>query len=155
MLTTGDLHGALLTGAAPLAAVLDSLGDACACPQARLDAGDAMQGSPLQNETRGRAGMELLARLGYAAAALGDHDFDWSTDVLKQRLAESAYPWLAANVLDSATGRRPDWIVPWRMLEAGGVSVAVIGYITPDTKRSLARRPHARASLRRRRAGAA
>ena len=49
-----------------------------AAPQLRLDAGDAMQGTPVQDETRGRAGMELLGRLGYAAAALGDHDFDWS-----------------------------------------------------------------------------
>ena len=57
-----------------------------------------MQGTPLQNETQGRAGMEVLGRLGYAAAALGDHDFDWSPDVLRQRLSESAYPWLAANV---------------------------------------------------------
>ncbi len=137
ILTTGDLHGTLLTRAGPLAATFDSLADACGCPQLRLDAGDAMQGSPLQNESRGRAGMELLGRLGYAAAALGDHDFDWSTEVLKQRLTESAYPWLAANVRDSVTGTRPDWIVPWRMIDAGGVAVAVIGYITPDTKRSL------------------
>ena len=137
VLATGDLHGALLTRAAPLAAVMDSLGGDCGCPQVRLDAGDAMQGSPLQNETKGRAGMDVLGRLGYAAAALGDHDFDWSTDVLKQRLSESAYPWLAANVRDSVTGRRPDWIVPWRMLDVAGLQVAVIGYITPDTKRSL------------------
>ncbi len=137
VLATGDLHGAFLRGAGALAAALDSLGGDCECAELRLDAGDAMQGSPLQGETRGRAGMELLGRLGYAAAALGDHDFDWSTDVLRQRLGESPYPWLAANVLDSATGRRPDWIVPWRMLEAGGLSVAVIGYITPDVQRML------------------
>ena len=137
VLTTGDLHGSLLDRAAPLAATFDSLAEACRCPQLRLDAGDAIQGTPLQNDTRGRAGMDLLGRLGYAAAALGDHDFDWGSDVLKQRLSESAYPWLAANVQDSATGRRPDWIVPWRMIESGGISVAVIGYITPDTKGSL------------------
>jgi 2',3'-cyclic-nucleotide 2'-phosphodiesterase/3'-nucleotidase len=137
VLTTGDLHGALLARAEPLAATLDSLAAACGCPQLRLDAGDAMEGTAAQNETRGRAGIELLGRLGYAAAALGDHDFDWSTDVLKQRLRESPYPWLAANVRDSASGSRPDWIVPWRLVQAGGLPVAVIGYITPDTKRGL------------------
>ncbi|MBA3496581.1 MAG: 5'-nucleotidase C-terminal domain-containing protein [Gemmatimonadales bacterium] len=137
ILATGDLHGAFARAAGPLAGALDSLADDCACAQLRLDAGDAMQGSPLQNQTRGRAGMELLAGLGYAAAALGDRDFDWPTDVLRQRLKESPYPWLAANVVDSVTGRRPDWIVPWRTLEVGGLSVAVIGYVTPDTKRTL------------------
>jgi 2',3'-cyclic-nucleotide 2'-phosphodiesterase/3'-nucleotidase len=137
VLATGDLHGALLPGAGALAAALDSLGEDCGCAQLRLDAGDALQGTPLQDETRGRAGMELLGRLGYAAAAFGDHDFDWSTDALRARLAESPYPWLAANVLDSATGRRPDWIVPYRMIEVAGMPVAVIGYITPETKRLL------------------
>ena len=137
VLATGDLHGALLPGAGALAAALDSLGEDCGCAQLRLDAGDAMQGTPVQDETRGRAGLELLGRLGYAAAALGDHDFDWSTDVLRERMAASPYPWLAANVVDSASGRRPDWIVPYRMLEVAGMPVAVIGYITPDTKRTL------------------
>ena len=79
-----------------------------------------MQGTPVQDETRGRAGMELLGRLGYAAAALGDHDFDWSLEVLRQRMSESPYPWLAANVVDSASGRRPDWIVPYRVLDVAG-----------------------------------
>ena len=115
ILATGDLHGALLPGAGAAGRRRSTAWrDACDCPQLRLDAGDAMQGTPLQNETAGRAGIELLGRLGYAAAALGDHDFDWSVDVLRQRMAESAYPWLAANVLDSATGRRPDWITPYR-----------------------------------------
>jgi 2',3'-cyclic-nucleotide 2'-phosphodiesterase (5'-nucleotidase family) len=137
VLTTGDLRGAFLPGAAALAAALDSLGDDCACAQLRLDAGDATGGTPLGNETRGRAGMDLLGRLGYAAAALGGHDFDWSADTLRERLREAPYPSLAANVADSATGRRPEWIVPWRMLYAGGMPVAVVGYITPDTKRLL------------------
>jgi 2',3'-cyclic-nucleotide 2'-phosphodiesterase (5'-nucleotidase family) len=81
--------------------------------------------------------MELLGRLGYAAAALGDHDFDWSPEVLRQRMSESPYPWLAANLVDSASGRRPDWIVPYRVLDVAGMTVAVIGYITPETKRTL------------------
>jgi 2',3'-cyclic-nucleotide 2'-phosphodiesterase (5'-nucleotidase family) len=137
VLATGDLHGRLLPGAGALAAALDSLGKDCDCPQLRLDAGDAMQGTPVQDETRGRAGMELLGRLGYAAAALGDHDFDWSLDALRQRMGESAYPWLAANVVDSASGRRPEWITPYRVLDLAGIPVAIIGYITPETKRTL------------------
>lgn len=137
ILATGDLHGELLPGAAALAGTFDSLGADCDCAQLRLDAGDAMQGTPVQNESRGRAGMGLLGGLGYSAAALSDHDFDWSVDVLRQRLEESPYPWLAANLVDSATGRRPDWITPYRMVDVGGMSVAVVGYITSDTKRLL------------------
>jgi 2',3'-cyclic-nucleotide 2'-phosphodiesterase (5'-nucleotidase family) len=138
VLTTGDLRGGFVPGAGRLAAALDSLGDACACAQLRLDAGDATGGTPLGNETRGRAGMELLGHLGYAAAALGDHDFDWSADTLRERLSAAPYPSLAANLVDSATGHRPDWIVPWRMLDVGGMPVAVVGYVAPGTKHLVA-----------------
>ena len=137
VLATGDLRGTLGSDAGALAGALDSLGEDCACAQLRLDAGAATGGTPLGNETRGRAGMELLGGLGYAAAALSEHDFDWSADTLRERLRQAPYPLLAANVADSASGRRPDWIVPWRMLEVGGMPVAVVGYITPDTKRLL------------------
>jgi 2',3'-cyclic-nucleotide 2'-phosphodiesterase / 3'-nucleotidase / 5'-nucleotidase len=137
VLATGDLHGALAPGAGALAAAFDSLAQDCDCAQLRLDAGDALQGTPVQNESRGRAGMALLGRLGYAAAALGDHDFDWSIDGLRQRLGESPYPLLAANVRDSASGRRPDWITPYRLVDVAAMTVAVVGYITPETKRLL------------------
>jgi 2',3'-cyclic-nucleotide 2'-phosphodiesterase (5'-nucleotidase family) len=149
VLATADLHGALLPkvretsggrssgGAAALAGMMDSLAADCACPTLRLDAGDAMQGTVGTNLTRGRSMVEVLNRLGIAATALGEHDFAWSQDTLRRRMSEARYAWLAANVFDSATGRRPDWIVPFRMVDVGGLKVAVVGYITADTKTSV------------------
>jgi 2',3'-cyclic-nucleotide 2'-phosphodiesterase (5'-nucleotidase family) len=116
---------------------MDSLAADCACPTLRLDAGDAMQGTVSANVTRGRAMVEVLNRLGIAATALGEHDFAWSQDTLRRRMSEARYAWLAANVFDSATGRRPDWIVPFRMVDVGGLKVAVVGYITAETKTSV------------------
>jgi len=149
VLATADLHGALLPkvretsggrssgGAAALAGMMDSLAADCACPTLRLDAGDAMRGTVGANLTRGRSMVEVLNRLGIAATALGEHDFAWSQDTLRRRMSEARYAWLAANVFDSATGRRPDWIVPFRMVDVGGMRVAVVGYITAETKTSV------------------
>ena len=134
VLSTADLHGALLPGAAALGDRMDSLTAACNCPTLRFDVGDAMQGTVLSDASEGRAAVEVLNHLGYAAAALGEHDFDWSVDTLRRRMSESRYPWLAANVFDSASGRRPDWATPYRILEAGGMKIAVIGYVTVDAK---------------------
>jgi 2',3'-cyclic-nucleotide 2'-phosphodiesterase (5'-nucleotidase family) len=116
---------------------MDSLSADCACPTLRLDAGDAMQGTVSANVTRGRAMVQVLNRLGIAATALAEHDFVWSQDTLRRRMSEAGYAWLAANVFDSATGRRPDWIVPFRLVDAGGLKVAVVGYITADAKTSV------------------
>ncbi len=137
VLATADLRAEMLGGAAPAAAVMDSLASSCACASLRLDTGDAMQGSPLAGETEGRAVIQVLKEMRYDAAAVGDHDFDWGTDSLRQRMTEAGYPWLAANVFDSVTGRRPDWLVPYRIVQAGGWPVAVLGYVTPDAKRLL------------------
>ena len=148
VLATGDLHGALLPrprgganrptgGIAVLAGLMDSLGADCGCPTLRLDAGGAMHGTVASNVTRGRAMVDVLNRLGMFATALAEHDFEWSLDTLRRRMSEARYHWLAANVFDSATGRRPEWAVPYRMLDVAGLRVAVVGYITADTKASV------------------
>lgn len=147
VLAINDFHGALVPkaqswsrgrvvgGAAALKAAMDSAAAQCGgCPVLRLDAGDEMQGTLESNLFRGRSVIEAFNRMGIQAAAVGNHDFDWSIDTLRQRMAESRYPWLSANIFDSTTGRRPVWAVPYRILNAGKLRVAVIGWTTPVTK---------------------
>jgi 2',3'-cyclic-nucleotide 2'-phosphodiesterase / 3'-nucleotidase / 5'-nucleotidase len=157
ILATGDLHGALLPkvrqaderptgGVAAIAALMDSLSADCDCPTLRLDAGDAMQGTVTSNVTRGRVMVEVLNRLGIAASALGEHDFEWTVDTLRRRMSEARYAWLAANVFEPTGGGRPDWAVPYRMMQVGGFKVAIVGYITSDAKASM--KPQLTAGLR-------
>ena len=134
ILATANLRGDLLRRAVPLARTMDSLGTDCDCPTLRLDAGDAMQGTLAAGATGGGAVLETLNRIGYAAAVPGERDFDWSADTLRQRVRASSYPWLGANVFDSASGGRPEWLAPYREIRAGELRVAVIGYLTPVTK---------------------
>jgi 2',3'-cyclic-nucleotide 2'-phosphodiesterase/3'-nucleotidase len=136
LLGTAGLHGRL-DSAGGLARTMDSLAAACACPTVRLDGGGA---------GNGRAELPVLNRMGFAAAALAERDFDRSADSLRRRIAESGHPWLAANVLDSATSRRPAWLAPYRMLDTAGLRIAVIGYVTPETK--LQQPPERTAGLR-------
>jgi 2',3'-cyclic-nucleotide 2'-phosphodiesterase (5'-nucleotidase family) len=125
VLGTAGLHGTLGSAAGAIDRVMDSLGTACDCPTLRLDAGGA---------AKARAAVPVLNRMGYAAAALAERDFDRSVDSLRGRMVESSFPWLAANVFDSASGRRPTWIVPYRMIDTAGFRIAVLGYVTPETK---------------------
>jgi 2',3'-cyclic-nucleotide 2'-phosphodiesterase/3'-nucleotidase/5'-nucleotidase len=148
ILATNDLHGQTdprvwswsnerpLGGLATLKTLMDSLAADCGgCPVLRLDGGDEFQGTLSSNITYGRPVVEAFNRIGLNAAVVGNHDLDWGVDSLQKRIAESRYPWLAANILDSATGRRPDWIKGWTMLQAGPRKVAVIGYAHPATPR--------------------
>ncbi len=117
----------LLGGAAQLAWRLAALRQEK--PSLVLAAGDMIQGSVWANFRQGRAAMDLLNRLRLDAMVVGNHEFDFGLDVLRQRLQEARFPVLGANV----TGV-PE-LQPWIRLEVQGVSVAVIGLLTPETGR--------------------
>jgi 2',3'-cyclic-nucleotide 2'-phosphodiesterase (5'-nucleotidase family) len=146
VLAINDFHGTLETrvygwsnrrpigGGAALKATFDSAAAACGCPVLRLDSGDEMQGSLASNLVFGRSTVEVLNAVGLDAAAVGNHDLDWGVDTLRARMAQARYAWLSANVFDSATGRRPGWAQPYRIVERGGLRIALIGWTTPQSK---------------------
>jgi 5'-nucleotidase len=98
-----------------------------------LDGGDELQGTLISNQFRGRSVVEVFNALGVAAAALGNHEFDWGIETLAERMREARFPLLAANVFLRGTRTRPEWIRPSAMLEVSGVHVGVIGLSTVET----------------------
>ena len=133
------------SGLRGLARTLDAL-NASGTPYLLLDSGDAWSGTLLSDPSEGALGVRLFNLLNYDAAALGNHEFDYGPigppregshpfGALKARLAESTFPWLAANLLDRATGRLPSWegLASTTVLRRAGHRVGVIGIITPET----------------------
>lgn len=100
--------------------------------------GDLLSPSVASSLTRGRHMIELLNALKVDAAVLGNHEFDFGPEVLRQRLGESRFPWLAANLRERCGQRRCPLAGVQDVLlrEVFGVKVAVIGVITANTKRS-------------------
>jgi len=152
VLTTSDLHGQLearvwdwsqgrpVGGVAALKPWLDSLARVCGCTSVRLDAGDEMQGTVLSNATFGRGTIDAMNTLGIDAAAIGNHEFDWSVDTLRARMSEAKYPFLSANITNAAGTARPEWATPWKLVTKNGVRIAVIGLTTTETPTSTASR---------------
>jgi 5'-nucleotidase len=71
--------------------------------------------------------------VGVAAAAIGNHEFDFGIPVLKERMAQAKYPFLAANIFLKGTRTRPHWAKPSVILDVGGIKVGVIGLATSET----------------------
>jgi 2',3'-cyclic-nucleotide 2'-phosphodiesterase/3'-nucleotidase/5'-nucleotidase len=154
VLATNDFHGALeaarpgfargreVGGAAAIEAYFERE-RAGAGPTILIDAGDVMQGTPLSNLTRGRASVDFYNRAGYAAAAVGNHEFDWSIATLRERMEQARFAWLGANIYLKGTDTLPSWIQPTAMIPvvscaSGGtrcdtVRVGVIGIATEAT----------------------
>src|SRR3989449_5092758 len=152
VLAINDLHGALdpqpwpwsggraVGGAPALKAWFDTLSRACHCTTVRLEGGDEMQGTLLSNFGHGRAAVAALNAFGIDGAAIGNHEFDWSVDTLRARMAEAHSRFLAANITDTTGRARPDWAEPWTVIERGGQKIAVIGLALRATPTNTAPR---------------
>ncbi|MBA3889450.1 MAG: 5'-nucleotidase C-terminal domain-containing protein, partial [Gemmatimonadaceae bacterium] len=96
-----DLRGYLRGGAAAVAGVIDEARRACvppACQSLLLDGGDMFTGTPISNFAHGRPVVDVYNTLDYAAAALGNHEFDWGQDTLRARMRQARHAFLGANV---------------------------------------------------------
>ncbi|MGD8814349.1 MAG: 5'-nucleotidase C-terminal domain-containing protein [Anaerolineales bacterium] len=106
-----------------------------------LDAGDAMQGTLISNYFFGASTIEVFNAAGVDAMAVGNHEFDWGQEVLQNRYDQADFPFLGTNVFfakqhgnpNRGHGGRPHWVKPYKVLEANGIEVGVIGVANPET----------------------
>ena len=115
-----------------------------------LDGGDLFQGTLESNSNEGEAVIAAYNALGYTAAAIGNHEFDFgplgpkavateaSEDprgALKARAVQSKFPFLSVNTVDSRSGAPVNWpnVKPSIMTEIAGLKVGIIGGTTEST----------------------
>lgn len=121
-----------------------------------LDAGDLFQGTLETNLSQGASVVELYNLLGYDAAALGNHEFDYGEaspsavamaprkadglqghpqGALRLRLLEARFPFLSSNLVDVATGTLPEWenLHSSILIERAGVRIGIVGAVTQET----------------------
>src|SRR5213594_3466321 len=106
----------------------------CESPHALfLLAGDTLSPSIESNTYKGSQMIEAWNASGLDYATFGNHEFDFGPDVLRARMSESHFQWLAANVIDKKTGKpfagTPEFIVR----EFDGVKIGIFGIVLPDT----------------------
>ena len=148
IIATNDFHGALEPradsagirrgGAAYVASAIARARAGCAppgCETLLVDGGDEWQGTPASNLAFGRPVVRVLERLGLAAAALGNHEFDWGQDTLRARMREARYAILGANVKDTL-GRDARWIRNDTIVERAGFRIGIVGLSTVETPRT-------------------
>jgi len=121
-----------------------------------IDAGDTFQGGIESNLSEGAIVVDAYAALGYTAAAVGNHEFDFGPadgegarqmlggdprGALKAVAARARFPFLAANLIDATTDRPVDWpnVRPSVLVEAAGIKVGIIGVMTIDALRATLR----------------
>jgi 2',3'-cyclic-nucleotide 2'-phosphodiesterase (5'-nucleotidase family) len=155
VVSTNDLHGRIqaLPRIGGFVANLRRAREADGGGTLLLDSGDMFQGELASNLTEGAAVVDAYNLLGYAAAAVGNHEFDLGPvgpasfprpgddprGALLARAAQAKYPLLAANLIDTRTGHpftAPN-LVPSTIREVAGVKVGLVGALTLETTQSV------------------
>ena len=149
---TNDLHGAL-ERLPILGGYLANLRAARAADGGGvvlLDAGDMFQGTLESNLSEGEDVVRAYNQLGYTAAAIGNHEFDFgpvgpavtaktieddARGALKARAAEAKFPFVSANIFDKQSNARIKWpnMPASVMVEVSGVKLGIIGASTEAT----------------------
>ena len=99
-----------------------------------LMAGDTISPSVESISLQGAQMIEAwnAAELDYAT--FGNHEFDFGPAVLVDRIKESRFKWVAANVIDTTTGKPFGGVDPYVIREFGGVKIGIFGLVLPETK---------------------
>ncbi len=113
-----------------------------------VDSGDMWQGTLESNMFEGEAVVRGYNVIGYAAAAVGNHEFDYGPagpdaiartpeqdelGALKRNAALAAFPFLSANMVEKSNGKTPDWAKKYTIVRAGNARIGIIGLSTEDT----------------------
>ena len=146
VLSTTDVHGWLrgwsyydgvpdsARGLARAATVIDSIRRDAPDRVILVDAGDLLQGNPLAYVAARVATdppnpiIAAMNAMGYDAAAIGNHEFNYGLPYLRATVAQASFPFLSANAFDAGGARA---FPAWRMIDRAGVRVGIIGATTP------------------------
>ena len=104
--------------------------------------GDILQGTAFSNMLIGEPGIAALNEMNFDCFVIGNHEFDWGLDLLSAYKdgnllnGELECPFLGANIID-ATGKMPEWIQPYTIVEKGDVKVGIIGVLGENLESSI------------------
>lgn len=95
-----------------------------------VDNGDAVQGGVIGTLSDGMYVIDIMNELGYAAATVGNHEFDYGMDEFFALTEAAEFPYVSANFTDADGELLFD---PYVILEADDAKFAFVGASTPKT----------------------
>jgi 5'-nucleotidase/UDP-sugar diphosphatase len=123
-------------GLARLAGMADEVraeNDAAGVPTFLLIAGDVLQGTPYSTVYRGEAEFSCLNEMAVSVMCLGNHEFDYGQENLRQLIALANFPIISANVTVAGTAGNGAFTDGVAWLTAGDEKILLVGLTTPET----------------------
>ncbi|MCX6063722.1 MAG: 5'-nucleotidase C-terminal domain-containing protein, partial [Caldiserica bacterium] len=138
ILHTNDFHGNLVpvidanknsvAGAAREATIINGVRSAFGKDHVLLvDAGDAIQGATVANLFQGKSVTDAYNAMGYDVATLGNHEWDYGQQVLKDRIADAKFVYVNSNLAGANLGWKSNVIK-----NVAGINIGLFGLMTSD-----------------------
>ena len=155
VLSMNDVHGALIethasAGLIKGASYIEKVRSDNQEGTILLSAGDMYQGTAVSNLEYGNTMIKCMNELQFDAMAIGNHEFDWGEDIIKNHHdgnlenGEAEYPYVACNIYYSngTSDETDDTKVPWTqdyiVIERKNVKIGIVGWISYSCKDDIA-----------------
>lgn len=146
LIETSDVHGSLFeydfihgrlgnTSLAQLYSYIQQERDKKDQSVVLLDDGDILQGQPIvyyynfEKTDVPHIVSRVMNYMNYDAGTVGNHDIEPGHPVYDKINKEFNFPWLAANAINTKTGK--PYFKPYTIINKNGIKIAVLGMITP------------------------
>lgn len=128
ILYDNDVHCAI-DGYQRMAGFRDAISDTAWC--CLVSSGDFLQGGTAGAISRGQYIADIMRTMHYDAITLGNHEFDYGIQRMKQLVKHIQAPVTCLNLRNATTGKQE--YASYVMKEMGGHKVAFVGAVTPAT----------------------
>ena len=94
-----------------------------------VSSGDMWQGTVESNSNHGELMTRWMKLMNFTSMTVGNHEFDWGTNAIKNIADTLDFPMLGINVIDKTTGLRADYVSASTIVNRGGAKIGIIGAI--------------------------
>lgn len=97
--------------------------------------GDIFSGNPVVDNAveKGAPIVDIMNRIGFDVVVLGNHEFDYGTDILRDRFEQASFEWICANV-DKGTTNLPQ-PKSFTTVHAARMKITFLGLVETNGKR--------------------
>ena len=102
------------------------------CEVFKISGGDNFSGSAISSLFKGESMALMMSQIGYELVIVGNHEFDYGMESLKQNIKKSDATYISANILSQDL---ENVFPPYKIIEKNKVKFAFIGLTTSELKK--------------------
>ncbi|MDP8234806.1 MAG: bifunctional UDP-sugar hydrolase/5'-nucleotidase [Candidatus Erginobacter occultus] len=97
-----------------------------------VDGGNSLVGSSEANFFSGKVSVDFMNRMGYHSITISNLDWALGAETVEKLEKQAEFAFLNANMFLQGKDEHPPYLQPYRLVDAGGLKIGIIGYAQHD-----------------------